>query len=238
MPPSTLPSRVWHRVCGPQMLAADAAIIGCPGDRVLTAARAVRTLAGLDAHRPPRIARRCLPCTPPAVGVPRREPPRDASSGLRGRRSLRGWTPRRTPGWLAALRFVSGGPHASSLPIGLRSRHHRAAGAAPALGPRLDAAGLPDAAATRLGAGAPSRQHRRLPVLPTTSGWRPLAPSPAFPREGASRPLPSALLARKPGKHRTRRASDGAPPRVKAKPSRGGRWPAWTRRLTSSQLLL
>lgn len=94
----------------------------------------------------------------------------------------------------------------------LRSRNHRAAGAATALGPRLDGPGSPGAAATRLGAGAPSRQHRRPPALPATSGWRPQLHPPALPRKGASRPLPSAVLARKPGKHRTRLASAGVTP--------------------------
>lgn len=86
----------------------------------------------------PAIPRRCLPCTPPVVCVPRRKPPRNASSVLRGRRSLRGWTPRRPAGWLPALRFVSSGPHATSLSLGLRTRNDRA------LGPRrrLDRASM------------------------------------------------------------------------------------------------
>jgi hypothetical protein len=73
-----------------------------PDDRVLTAARAARTLAGLHAHRPPRIPRRCLPYTPPAVGVPRRKPPGVATSVHRAGPRFE-LDARHHPGWLPAL---------------------------------------------------------------------------------------------------------------------------------------
>ena len=98
------------------------------------------------------------------------------------------WTLAVPQGGFLRVRFVSGGPHASTLSLGLRSRHHRAAGAAPALGPRLDSAGSPGAAGLAVGGQAPSRQHRRLPALPATSGWRPLTPSPLPSQEGSESP--------------------------------------------------
>jgi hypothetical protein len=159
-------SRVLRRVCGPRMLAADAASIGCPVDRVLTAARASRTLAGLDAHRPPQY--RAAAC--PAHRLPSAF---RAGSHPAMRAAFSVAVVRFEAGRLVApqggfLRFASSA--ADLTPVRcrfrLRSRHHRAAGAAPALGPRLDGPGSPGAAATRLGAGAPSRQHRRRPGLP------------------------------------------------------------------------
>lgn len=74
-------SRVWRRVCGPQMLAADAASIR-RGPR--SNVRSLRL--GPPAHSlgwtpiVTAIPRRCLPYTPPAVGVPRRKPPRAPGS--------------------------------------------------------------------------------------------------------------------------------------------------------------
>ena len=86
--------------------------------------------------------RRCLHATPTVVGVSRRKPPRDASSVLRGRRTLRGWTPRRILGWLPALRFVSGGLRSlcSLHPNLMRSRRREpGAWTAPAQGRPLQA---------------------------------------------------------------------------------------------------
>jgi len=73
-----------------------------PQRSVPSAARAAHAACVPGRHARPAIPRRCLLSSPPAVGVPNRKPPRDVRSVLRGRRSLRGWTPRHTPGWLPA----------------------------------------------------------------------------------------------------------------------------------------
>lgn len=76
--------------------------------------------------------------------------------------------------WLCAGRFaaIQGGflrcawSAADLTPSGCGPGSSRAAGAASALGPRLDLTGSPGPAAATLGRGAPSGQPRRLPLLP------------------------------------------------------------------------
>jgi hypothetical protein len=192
MLPSALPSRVWRRIC-----AATCSQPKLPASR--GAATVCSPRLGPPAHSlgwtpiVPAIPRRCLPRTPPAVGVPRRKPPRDARSVFRGRRSLRGWSPLRTLGWLPALRFVSGGPHASRLSLGCAPEPSRGWGRAGAwTAPRWPR--LPRRCGNPPGGGC---------AFASAQGGGPLRHPPALPRKGASRPLPSAALARKPVKLRS-----------------------------------
>ncbi len=85
------------------------AALRCP-----TAARAATLLARLDVALAHNTAP--LPAyTPPAVGVPRRKPPRAANDVHRDRFTTPGWTPGLPPWWLPALDALSAAdsrPHA------------------------------------------------------------------------------------------------------------------------------
>ena len=99
---------------------------------------------------PVSIQRRCLHATPSERRRVAQEATPRGEQRAPCRSSLRGWTPRRHPGWLPALRFVSGEPHALAA-RGLRFQLHRARGRAPAPEQGLDKPGSSGAAATRWG---------------------------------------------------------------------------------------
>ena len=100
----------------------------------------------------------------------------------------------------------------------------------------LNKVGPRSAAATRLGGGcafasdpAPAGTARR----PSAAAPSTAAIPPPLPRKGASRPLPSAVHARKP-RQAPPTASVERPAFASRQGPSGGRRPAWTRRLTSS----
>ena len=145
------------------------------------------------------------------VGVSRRKPPWVANSGHRaGPRFEAERLVVAQGGFLRCASSAAGfGRCASCTPTSCVR-----VGANPALGPRLHEVGSRSAAATRLGAGAPSRQPRRLPGLPVVLRRR-LHQQPPSPRpsgEGSESPSAVTVPARNPGKHRTRRASNGVSP--------------------------
>lgn len=134
---------------------------------------ATRTLAGLGGPSSPVVApvrcrtqglRSAAACTPHRL---RRRVAQEATPAV-GRLCN---VPLR---WLCAGRFaaIQGGflrcawSAADLTPGGCGPGSSRAAGAAPALGPRLDLTGSPGPAAATLGRGAPPGQHRRLPLPP------------------------------------------------------------------------
>lgn len=164
--------------------------------------------------RPAAQERRCLHATPPSSARRAGSHPGCRAPVQRAVALALRWTLRRHPGWLPALRAGSGGPHA----CGCGPGSSRAAGAAPALGPRLDLTGSPGPAAATLGRGAPSGQHRRLPLLPAVLRQR-LQPIPPPFSEGSESPSAVSVASHFVCRHRTRRASM-ARHRVKAKPSR------------------
>jgi hypothetical protein len=148
---------------------------------------------------------------------PLRRPTRDASSVLRGRRSLPGWTPRRTPGWLPAFALRQ----RPAPRLRLQSHPVRAVGTAPALGaaPRT---GWPPGPASACWGRRSSESARRLPVLPAVLRQQ-LQPMPALPR-GRGRVArcrqPVPRLRQATARHRLSRASSACH-HVKAKPPGG-----------------
>ena len=108
---------------------------------------------------------------------------------------------------------------------GIRRAHLLRAG-------RLSSPVMGAAACPASACGAPSGQHRRRPLLPAVLSTAAPTHPPPFPGKGANRPLPSAVPGLTTARHRTRRASFSAPPR-QGQALTGGRWPAWTRMLTS-----
>lgn len=146
--------RILRCVCRTGMLRADA----------LSTARATRAnssaqcLRRLGPHRclrswtsrSPSIPRRCLPTHRLRRCSAQEATPRNAR--------LLHWTfcsleldAHHHPGWLPALCAVSGGLTPSHWRLWAASRQYCAAGAAPALGPRLNTPGAPSAAATGWG---------------------------------------------------------------------------------------
>jgi len=192
------------------MLAADAASTCPPGGRTcaLKAAGAARALCGLDALRLPSWAP--LPARHTAfVGASRRKPPQSAGSVLRtvARFEL---DARHQPGWLPALRFVSGGLRSLALPA---PRPHASAWARPRRLDRACTRSAPAALRRPAGAGAPSRQHRRLPMLTAVLRRRLLPPIPRLPASGKERvALCRQRCPASTAKHRSRRASVGVKP--------------------------
>ena len=177
------------------MLAADAASTSQlrAGERVLKAARAARTLCGLDALRLPSGAP--LPALHTAC---RRRSAQEATPAVG--RLFNVPLPWLCAGRFAAIqggflrsRFGSGGPHAWRL----RSRHPRARGHAPA--PWTGASRMPAPPALQrppLGWGTLQGQHRRRPVLPAVLSAAAQTHPPALPREGSE--SPSAVSGARP----------------------------------------
>lgn len=84
-------------------------------ERALTAARAARALAGLDAHRHPSGAPLPARTTAWTSAARAGSHPALRAPAQRAVVQPRCWTPRHRPGWLPALRFVSGGLRPASL---------------------------------------------------------------------------------------------------------------------------
>ena len=103
-------------------------------------------------------------------------------------------------------------------------------GANPALGPRLHEVGPRSAAATRLGAGAPSRQARRQPDLPTVlrRRLRQQPPSPRPSTEGSESPSAVSGACQEPRQAPHTASVERRESASRPSPS-GGRRPAWTR---------
>lgn len=195
---------------------------------VPSAARAARCLRSWTS-RSSVIQRRCLHATPTHGRRVAQEATRQASSVHRGRFRFEA-------GRLVTSRVASCASlrQRRTSRLRLRSRNHRAAGAAPALGPRFDGSGSPGAASARwsgrsfASAPAPAGAAR----CPLGSGSR---PSPRPSQEGSE--SPSAVSGARPStaRHRTWRASSGVMPR-QGQALTGSRWPAWTRCSPRSQV--
>jgi len=172
------------------MLAADAAST-CrlrAGERVLKAARAARTLCGLDA--PPSPVSSAAACTPHRL---RRRVAQEATPCTGQRSSCR-----------CSLRAGRSPSHRVASCASLRQRRtSRLAAAVPSsscawarTSPLARASRMPAPPALRrpAGAGAPSRQHWRRPVLPAVlTAAAPLPSLRPSRGKGTSRPLPSAV---------------------------------------------